>query len=122
MREYYAEMIKKERAIVDYKHGKIVGVVTFFIGDDDVKYMLDHEPWTVVEDNPNGSTLYVDQLIIAPDYREAVGLRQRFKLFVRQVKERFPNIKSVKWVRAPASFRKNYIEGEPANVHHTCIK
>jgi hypothetical protein len=102
---YYTEMIRRDRAIMYFSEdNKLLGIVTFFIGDNDARYLTEHEPWTVLQDNPRGHTLYIDQLITVGDrYKD---IRKGFREAINIWKEKFPSIKQIKWARVCANFRK----------------
>ena len=98
---------------------KLVGVVTYHVGDDDEKF-LHSDPWLILDDDPAGETLYIRQLI-AKDYPRNVMWRELNK-GLKELAEEFKNIKQVKWMRAPASFRKKGLTREKPNVHYKSIR
>lgn len=111
-RHYYRDMVSRGRGTIGVKDGHLIGVITYFVGDDDDKFLLFHKPWTIVDDDPHGTTLYIDQLIINKGRSTGHGLRREFTKVLKELKIQFPNIKRVKWVRVGAQFRKNgKIEG-----------
>ena len=86
-------------------HGtRLAGFVTFFVGDDDEKYMIQKEPFVVVEDDKLGGTMYIDVL-----FSHGVGpkLSSMFSEFEKWVEVEFPKVKQIKWVRVGADFRKH---------------
>lgn len=114
--EYYTEMVHRNRAFLFYGNNKLLGVVTFFVGDNDEKY-LDRDPWTVVLDNPYGETLYVDQLITVGGQHKAV--RREFRRSIDNWVHMFPNVKQIKWARAKAAFRK---KGESKGERYVMVR
>jgi len=117
-KEFYTEMLKRDRGRIVVINGHVAGVLVYFIGDNDNKYLHGREPWTILDDEPDGETLYIDQLIMKDNVKLTTKLiHKEFKKVIAGLKQDFPNIKQVKWVRAPASFRKHSIRGEKPNVH-----
>lgn len=111
-KQYYHEMIKRGRGTLGIKDGHLIGVVTYFVGDDDDKYLKFHTPWTIVDDDPNGTTLYIDQLLVYKDKSTGHSLQRELTKLIKELKRQFPNVKRVKWVRVGAQFRKHgKIEG-----------
>jgi len=111
-KQYYHDMLSRGRGTLGIKDGHLVGIVTYFVGDDDEKYLTCHVPWTVVDDDPNGTTLYIDQLLVYKGRSTAGYIHREFTKLLKELKQKFPNIKRVKWVRVGAQFRKHgKIEG-----------
>lgn len=116
--QYYHDMLARDRAVMIIKNKHLVGLVTFFVGDDDEKYLLGHTPWTVVDDDPAGSTLYIDQWLTYKGRSMAGNVHREFSNGLKSLREKFVNIKTVKWVRVGAQFRKHGItEGVKRYVH-----
>ena len=109
-------MLECNRGHLFLKNGHVAAVATFFIGDDDGRYLYDRVPWTVIEDDPQGTTVYIDQLLIK-DHSANGCMHREFAMFLRWIKEHFPNVKRAKWMRANASFRKHGIKQGGSNVH-----
>jgi len=121
-KKYYYDMLQRGRGHLFQKDGHIAAVITFFIGDDDAKYLYNHEPWTVVDDDPDGTTVYIDQLIVSGHQGNGC-MHRELAVFLRWVKKEFKNVKRAKWVRVNAEFRKHGIqEGVKANVHTKSIR
>lgn len=119
--QYYKDMLNRDRGQLFYNEGKMIGIITFFIGDDDEKY-LHKEAWTVIEDDPQGATVYIDQFL-SPDHDFLGKIYKEFDTFLQWIKEKFPTVKRAKWVRVNAAFRKRGIkEGVTSNVHTKSIK
>jgi len=116
--QYYHDMLARDRAVMLVKEGHLVSIVTFFVGDDDDKYLTCHEPWTIVEDDPNGSTLYIDQWLTYKGRSTAGYIHREFSKGLVSLKEKFVNLKRAKWIRVGAQFRKHGItEGVKRYVH-----
>jgi hypothetical protein len=111
-RKYYHDMMERGRGTMLLKDEHLIGIVTYFVGDDDDKYLKYHTPWTVVEDNPEGTTLYIDQFLTQKSVSTARYIHKEFTKLLNDLKKKFPNIKQAKWVRVGAQFRKHgKIEG-----------
>lgn len=120
---YYKKMLQRNRGYVVVIQGHVAGVITYFIGDNDNKYLHGRDPWTMLDDEPDGETLYIDQLLVKDNVKHTARIiHKEFTKLLSTLKLEFPNIKQVKWMRAPASFRKNKIRGEKPNVHCKSIK
>jgi len=124
-RNYYLDMVERNRGYMVFEDKQLVGVVTYLIGSDDDKYMFEREPWVVIEDAPKGHTVYIDQLV-SKDTKN-VNLRREFTKLLRKIKGEFPNVTQVKWMRAPALFRKKGVRHETGTqteiiVHRKDIK
>jgi hypothetical protein len=123
--QYYRDMLKLERGVLIMLDNKLAGIVTFFVGDDDGKFLLYHTPWTTISDDPMGSTLYIDQFLAYKGRSMARQIHREFSDGLQELKKRFPNIKKVKWVRVGAQFRKHgKIEGvtNGRRIHSKNIK
>lgn len=124
-KKYYRDMLDRHRGVMAVRDGELIGVLTFFIGDDEEKLLTKHEPWTIVEDDPNGKTVYIDQMLVYKG-REMYGfIHEEFTNLLKELKDKFPNITKVKWVRVGAQFRKHgKIEGvtHGRRIHSKDIK
>lgn len=119
-KNFYYDMLARGRGYLVVVDGALAGAVMFFVGYDDNKYMHGRAPWTILEDEPYGDTLYIDQLLSMG--RKHSIFRQEYKKFKGYVKRNFPNVRKIKWARAPVQFRKhNLREGKP-NVYCQNIK
>jgi len=123
--QYYKDMFGRERGVYVVNDGHLVSVVTFFIGDDDERYLTHHVPWTVVDDDPDGSTLYIDQMLTYKGRATHKFIHSEFSNLLVQLKKKFKNIVKVKWVRVGSQFRKHgKIEGvtNGRRIHSKDIK
>lgn len=105
--KYYKDMLARDRGVLIVIDGKLAGVVTFFVGDDDAKFLLYHEPWTIIDDYPNSRTLYIDQFIAYKGRSMLSKIHREFNNGLKELKKKFPNITKVKWIRVGAQFRKH---------------
>ena len=121
-KEYYREMLARDRAQLVIKEGHLVAIVCYLIGDDDDKYIHDRVPWELIDDDPTGTTVYIDQLIVKDDtpYKH---IHREFTVVLRNIKQKFPQVTVAKWIRIGAMFRKHGItEGAKTYVHSKRIK
>ena len=124
-RKYYDDMLARDRGVLIIRDGKLSGIVTFFVGDDDAKFLLYHEPWTIVDDNPLGTVLYIDQFLAYKGRSMMSQIHREFSGGLKELKKKFPNITKVKWIRVGAQFRKHgKIEGvtHGRRIHSKDIK
>ena len=123
--QYYKDMMARGRGILVEQDGKLISALTFFIGDDDERYLTGHVPWVVVDDDPMGTTLYIDQMLTYKGRSMGRKIYQEFTEGLIELKKKFPNITKVKWVRVGAQFRKHgKIEGvtHGRRIHSKDIK
>jgi len=116
--QYYYDMLSRGRAAIILNDGHVAGVLTFFVGDDDKKFLTHHVPWTIVEDDPNGTIFYIDQLLSSKVRNMGDNIHNLLSDILRDSKKKFKNINKVKWVRVGAQFRKNKITEGVTNVIH----
>lgn len=110
-------MLERNRGHLFIKDGHVAAVATFFIGDDDDRFLHKRTPWTVIPDDAEGETAYIDQLVIK-DHAANGCMHKEFAMFLNWLAETFPNTKRAKWVRVDAGFRKHGLkEGVKSNVH-----
>jgi hypothetical protein len=121
-KEYYKEMIRSDRGHLMIEKGHLVGVLTFFIGDDDDKYLYNRVPWASIEDDPEGKTAYIDQFLVR-DHALCPSIHRVFTDVISKIRNQFPQVERVKWIRIGAMFRKHGIkEGAKTYVHCKRIK
>lgn len=119
-RQYYDTMLERGRGYIIIDDGHVRGILTFAIGSNDYKYLYSRDPWTLLDDEPNGDTVYIEQLITTHDTHNII--RKQFRAILADIKHRFKNVDKVKWARAPAEFRKHKIRGRKPNVYCKSIK
>lgn len=121
-KEYYHEMLRRDRGRLVIQDGHLIAVVTYLIGDDDEKYLHKRVPWQIIEDDPTGTTVYIDQLLVK-DHAGYAQIHREFTDMLGRVKEQFPQVERAKWIRIGAMFRKHSIkEGAKSHVHCKSIK
>lgn len=109
-------MLEINRGYLLIKNDHVAAVITFFIGSDDEKFLYKRNPWTLIMDDPQGDTVYVDQLLVKE--HEGNGcIHKEFSKFLSHIKNNFPNVKRAKWMRANVMFRKHELKEGESNVH-----
>jgi len=91
-KQYYRKMLEMDRGYLFIKDKHVAAVLTFLIGSDDDKYLYKRSPWVLIGDEPDGDTVYIDQLLVKE--HEAKGcIHKEFHQFLSYIKEKFPNVK-----------------------------
>lgn len=91
---YLTEMLKKDRVMVVWNGPFIEAVILFYLTNDYNK-LYKKSMWQVVQDDENGSQLYIDKMICR---HWTKGLRENIQ---RAIQEKFPQIKEAYYHRAP---------------------
>jgi hypothetical protein len=97
--QYYFEMKKRGRLIHLTTEFNGNGILTYFIGNGVPEKYQKRDMWSIIEDEPNGDTIYCDQLITGHSKlptRIAIGIWRDIK---RYFKSKYPNIDKIRWVR-----------------------
>jgi hypothetical protein len=95
---YYKEMLQRERLIPFFKDDKLICFVTFFITDDENKYVNAYA-WEALIDNPRGRVCYVAQLLTDKEFKNRklyIDVWRRFKVYI---KTNFPDVRYITWRR-----------------------
>lgn len=104
-KRYYWSMVEHNRGLIIMKDNKVAAIVTYFIAfEDDIRFMYTREPWTIIQDDGQGDTLYIDQILIKTGGK--YNIFREFTKVMGKLKQEFPNLKRVKWSRASADVRK----------------
>ena len=96
-KSYYHKMAQRGRLIPIRTNGELRGILTFFIGNGKPEKYTNREMWTVVDDEPNGDTIYCDHLITNKDKLNryiAISVWHNIKIYLKKM---FPNIKKIRW-------------------------
>lgn len=93
-------MLERDRLIPFITDKRLIGFMTFYIcfDGDENKYIRD-DPWIVLEDNESGDVCYIDQLITDKHKDNAKMSYLIWHNFKKYIKEKFPNVKKIKWSR-----------------------
>lgn len=109
--QYYFEMKKKGRLIHLSTEDGRNGILTYFIGNGNPNKYWNRSPWSVIDDEPNGDTIYCDQLITDHNKLNAyIGLSV-WRDIKRYFKNRYPNIDKIKWIKVQRHTNKEEQNG-----------
>jgi len=103
---YYNEMLKKERLLPIKSQGVISGFLSFYITNDDEKY-IKADPYAVLDDDPNGEICYVAQVIVPKEVENPIRIWSNFK---KHIKDNFGNVKYIHWNRGKNGTMYSYIK------------
>ena len=98
--EYYFEMKRRNRLIpVRDKNGCLAGFFTFFIGNGNPQKYVNKDSWSVVDDETNGDTCYIDHLIRNTEYKQRVNSFSVWKSLKQYIKLNYPLVNKLRWNR-----------------------
>jgi hypothetical protein len=93
-------MNKRKRLFPLRYENKLVGLITFLIGDEkDLERYVRYDPWDLIEDNDEGSICYIDHLLVDKEYR---GKLNSFLIWVNlrnYIENNFSNVSQITWKR-----------------------
>ena|SRR3990167_2085808 len=92
--DYLKEMLKRNRVMVVMNGEEIEAVITYYLTDDYEK-LFKKSTWEVVNDDPDGSQIYIDKMVCKKFNKE---LRVRL---AQAIEEKFPNVVEGFYHRAP---------------------
>ena len=104
--QYYFDMEKMGRMFHYKKDSRLVCIITYFIGNGNPDKYVDRYAWSVIKDDPNGNTLYIDQLLTDKNRDNSylsLEIWHNLKQFIRNT---YPNIKHIRHNR----YKKNWQE------------
>lgn len=96
---YYLEMAKNSRLIPLRINDKVKGIITFFIGSGYPDRYINRDPWEVVNDEPNGDTIYIDQLLTSKDEENPYYSLYVWKDIKNHFRQNYPYVKYIRWNR-----------------------
>lgn len=109
-KQYYFEMAKRGRLIHLSTDDGRKGILTYFIGNGNPKKYQQREMWSIIDDEPNGNTIYCDQLLTDHDkLNKYIGISV-WRDIKRYFKNKYPNIDNIKWKRFRHNRLSNYKE------------
>ena len=101
-------MSEKNRLIPILEKGKVIALITFYIGNGNVSKYVRDNMWSVLEDEPKtGDTCYIDHLLVPGKHYHKYTWRVWRKLRMYIARE-FPRVNLIRW---------NRIKGDKSNVH-----
>ena len=94
-KDYYKEMLEKNRLIPYFHDGKLKAIITFYITNDDERF-IKADPWDVLDDNEDGFICYIAQYITDKDtHKLSFKIWNNFK---KHIKNNF-NCEIIRWAR-----------------------
>jgi hypothetical protein len=97
--QYYFEMKKRGRLIHLSTDDGRNGILTYFIGNGEPEKYQNRSPWSIIEDEPNGDTIYCDQLITDHNKQNTSIAFSVWKDIRRYFKTKYPNIDKIRWIK-----------------------
>lgn len=97
---YYQEMLRRGRLLPFHTRNRMIGFISFFIGEetDKNKFVRD-DMWQVLDDNSEGQVCFIDQAIsdkCKDNVKFSFNMWHQFKKYI---KETFHNVKYIHWQR-----------------------
>ncbi len=108
--QYYFEMKKRGRLIHLATNDGRQGILTYFIGNGNPNKYQKRDMWSVIDDEPNGNTIYCDQLITDHNEENPYVAFSIWKDIKRYFKEKYPAINRIRWIRFKHNRITNYKE------------
>lgn len=98
---YYKEMLKRNRLMPFIYQDKLICFISFYIDNNIEKFYNRVDGWQIMEDNPQGSICYIDQLITDKTSHKLNSklsyiVWKRLKNYIRLT---FPSVKQLVWRR-----------------------
>ncbi len=109
-RSYYHKMKRRERLIPIIKDNKVAGLLTFFIGNGDVSKYVRADSWSIVDDDINGDTCYIDHLVTDGKRQNPYKSIAVWRFIKSYIKQRFPSVVRIRWNRFRENKVKTYIK------------
>ena len=97
--QYYFEMKKRGRLLHLSTEDGRNGILTYFIGNGNPDKYQKREMWSIVNDEPNGDTIYCDQLITDHNKLNAYIGISMWKEIKRYFKSKYHNIDKIRWIK-----------------------
>lgn len=92
--EYCQEMLKRNRVIIIQKAGEVEGIIFFYLTDN-YKLLYKKPLWSIAQDNPDGSQIYIDKMVCKRYTKE---LRKSLQ---DAIESKFPQVELGIYHRAP---------------------
>ena len=105
---YYHKMKERGRLIPIRNNNKMIGLLTFFIGNGDASKYVREDSWSVVEDGVNGNTCYIDHLVGSKGISYAQDSLKIWSYLKHYWKSNFKNVKKIRWNRVKNNRVKVY--------------
>lgn len=92
--DYLKEMLKRNRVMI-VMNGEEIEAVIFFYLTNDYTRLYRKPTWAIVEDEPDGSQIYIDKMVCKKFTKEL-----HIRLY-QAIEERFPQVVEAFYHRAP---------------------
>lgn len=92
--DYLKEMLKRNRIMMVMNNDAIEAIIFFYLTND-YAHLYKKGTWDIVEDEPNGSQIYIDKMVCKKFTKE---LRIRL---AQAIEEKFPQVELGVYHRAP---------------------
>lgn len=110
-KQYYFEMAKRGRMFHYKKDNRLVCFITYFLSNGEPTKYINREPWTIIDDEPEGDVLYIDQLLTDKNRDNPYLSYEIWREIKQFVREFYPNIKYIRHNRFKNGFAKPFKEG-----------
>lgn len=123
-KQYYQEMLKKDKLFPFIHEGKMWGFLTYYIGNDNTDKYVRDDMWSVLEDeSETGNICYVDHYITTKNKanpRLSFGAWRDFKNYIR---DKHPLIKYFRHNRYKEKWNKPKVfkQGGTNALHSSSI-
>jgi hypothetical protein len=97
-KQYYQEMIKKDRLMPIIINGKLAAFITFYITNNENEYD-DIDSWAVLDNNENGHIVCIRQMITDRNPYNHNFAFHTFRSFRQYIKNKFPSVNLIIWRR-----------------------
>lgn len=101
-------MKQRNRLIPIREDNKLIGIVTFFVGNGEIDKYVRENSWTVVDDDSNGDTIYIDHLVGTKGKSYSKYSLEVWHYLKTYWKKRFKNITKIRWNRYKNNVVKTY--------------
>ena len=91
-------MLRKGRLMPFFDGDRLGAFITFYITDD-VRLYINAYPWTIMEDNPEGTICYISQLITDKNLKNAKLSYETWRRFKEYIKKNFSQVRYISWRR-----------------------
>lgn len=108
-KQYYQEMISRNRLVPFIDKDRLVCFITYFITDETIP----SNPWQIVNDNDKGSICYISQLITDKHSKNPYLSYEIWARFKEYIKVNHPTVTTISWRRW---------KGDKVNVYNKDIK
>jgi len=103
---YYKKMMEKNRLLPIISNGKVAGLLSFYITNDDTPF-IEADPFAVLDDNADGKICYVAQ---AFSNGKVVSPLKVWHKFRNHIRDNFSNVEYIHWNRGKNGAMYSYIK------------